>query len=279
MKRSKGFTLIELLVVIAIIALLLAILMPALQKTKAIARKVICKANLKQWGLIFGMYTQDNNGKFMAGFDSTASSHALSFDQSWVGRTRSYYSDPKIRLCPSATKVRRDLAGSVINNSTKAAWGPKPTSTATTVESFLSGSYGINWWANNPSQTTGYIIADYEATKFWRRMDVRGRNNIPLLGDNLYWLARPRDTDTPPVNDGTWGFNFNGMDRVCTDRHEGQVNWLFMDYSIRSVGLKELWTLDWHKDFRRSSTINKFADPDSVYWKMTQYEWIQKVSR
>jgi len=54
MSRRKGFTLIELLVVIAIIALLMAILMPALARVKEQARTVACLANLKQWNLIFG---------------------------------------------------------------------------------------------------------------------------------------------------------------------------------------------------------------------------------
>ncbi len=62
--EQRGFTLIELLVVIAIIALLMAILMPALQRVRKQAKTVICLSNLKQWGTIFAMYTEDNNGFF-----------------------------------------------------------------------------------------------------------------------------------------------------------------------------------------------------------------------
>ena len=61
-KRVRGFTLIELLVVIAIIALLLSILMPALQRVKKQARAVACVANLHQWGLIWKMYCDENDG-------------------------------------------------------------------------------------------------------------------------------------------------------------------------------------------------------------------------
>ncbi|MHC4595325.1 MAG: type II secretion system protein [Planctomycetota bacterium] len=61
-RYSKGFTLIELLVVIAIIALLMAILMPALQRVKKQARSVACLSKLKQWGMFFAMYAEDYSG-------------------------------------------------------------------------------------------------------------------------------------------------------------------------------------------------------------------------
>jgi Tfp pilus assembly protein PilE len=56
--------LIELLVVIAIIALLMAILMPALQRVRKQAKSVICQSNLKEWALIWAMYTEENNDEF-----------------------------------------------------------------------------------------------------------------------------------------------------------------------------------------------------------------------
>ena len=67
MRKLRGFTLIELLVVIAIIAILMAILMPALNRVREQGKRMVCLGNLKSMGLVWIMYADDNEGKLVNG--------------------------------------------------------------------------------------------------------------------------------------------------------------------------------------------------------------------
>jgi prepilin-type N-terminal cleavage/methylation domain-containing protein len=100
MSKSRGFTLIELLVVIAIIALLMAILMPALNRAKKQARSAGCKMNLHSWGQVWAMYCQDNDGYFC--MESTQDGWPRG---NWIIALRSLYrTRAGILICPMAKK-------------------------------------------------------------------------------------------------------------------------------------------------------------------------------
>ena len=100
MGKRDGFTLIELLVVIAIIALLLAILMPALQRVRDQARTIGCQSSLHQWTLIWSMFTTDRDGYFHEGLGGESETS----EGRWPVVMRTEYKDLDIRLCPMASK-------------------------------------------------------------------------------------------------------------------------------------------------------------------------------
>ena len=119
MNKQKGFTLIELLVVISIIALLMGVLMPALQRVKRQAKAATCQSNVRQWGLIFRLYANDNEGELP---QSIAGGNLTAQRAYWIVATLPYYQDKKIRLCPS-TKIVRVMVNRS-HGGTLAAWGP-----------------------------------------------------------------------------------------------------------------------------------------------------------
>ena len=115
------------------------------------------------------------------------------------------------------------------------------------------GSYGWNSWVCDPpiegEEETYYSWIDPEKYN-WRKAFVKGGGNIPLLGDHQWIDCWPEHTNEPPEWHGApWDYG-DQMARICIDRHDGTVNWVFVDYSVRKIGLKQLWKLKWNRRFR-----------------------------
>jgi prepilin-type N-terminal cleavage/methylation domain-containing protein len=234
--QREGFALIELLVVISIVALLLALLMPSLQRIRQQARAVACQANLRQWGVIFRVYLEENDCNLMK-----PSQH-----QAWPYYVRGYHRDVSgILRCPMAATL--DLAspeGKALDylgvrwGSTFRAWSMTTYFKGRTNASFV-GSFGLNYWIpacywNGPTGKGQPVHAN---------VLLHASPEMPLLFDCPFPGDMVSPDDPPPAYDGApWT---DGGPLCCINRHDGAINSVFVDGAARRVGLKELWALKW----------------------------------
>ena len=106
-------------------------------------------------------------------------------------------------------------------------------------------SYGFNDWVIDGRFGPGDPFR--EPLRCLNVAALRGQAEIPVLLDCARPCASPRERDRPPEFEATErGIE---MPQFCLNRHDGNVNGLFLDWSARKIGLKELWTLRWHQDY------------------------------
>jgi prepilin-type N-terminal cleavage/methylation domain-containing protein len=276
MSRRRGFTLIELLVVIAIIAILMAILMPALSRVRDQARQINCSANLRNWNLSFNMYVNENDGVFYSGTDASG--------YWWVHQLPEKEQDWKQNeswFCPTATKPiysQNGVAAQTLNiyNS----WGiyttanGAPASRTWNGKTYMmnkngfNGSFSLNGYLLSVPATTTFEGGQPAKSGFRKINEAKNTNEVPVMMDGLRFDTWPLETNAPaPKEEDPWvgGAQWD-MARVAINRHRGFLQSSFLDWSVRKVGVKEVWTLKWHKAFNTNGPWTKAGGVNPSSW-------------
>ena len=252
MKNEKAFTLIELLVVIAIIAILAAMLLPALSRARERARGASCINSLRQIGLAEQMYASDHNGTVAYIIDYVGWGGA----RNW-GIYFDYLPHPpsNIYVCPSEAPH---------TDPTEAEWYPDDAwSTSIPNVAQVAAGYGL-WYLG--SSADRWNAARYENFPYWE-----GGRVGPRIGYTTLWDIRnpqnyPRSFDSLVVNRDTgdlWPWDIqqwtnpdvNNENRGFHLRHTGRGNIQFADGHVEAADGYRMADAVNHM-FDSSATIN-----------------------
>ena len=271
MRRHKGFTLIEVLVVIGIISLLMSIFLPSLERVRREARAIKCQSNIKQWSLVWSAFLDDNDGTF--GHISFVPCDANICNTNWWN---DYYLRPEtegIRLCPNDTEIANPTGELPTIDCPKKMCGGKYISwgrygRAGTRLYGAYGSYGANNWLNE-----FYCKETLRPQEnYWKNTEAMNPGDVPMWFDCSVSSTWFNDYyDPPPSEERSEVFGWEGG--LCViNQHDGNINCLFMDWSVRKTGLKELWTLKWHRNFNTMNEWTLAGGVQSADWP----DWIRQ---
>jgi len=241
--EKNGFTLIELLVVIAVIALLLAVILPALNSAKLVAKQVVCASQMKQWTLAELAYTTENNetvSPYADVRDMTNGGNALNPETYWYNRLSPYLTEENygkwgmdnVRQCPMS----------------KASWGPKAVWT------------GVYYGGHNPKRAPFVFPNRWDGSTLIKMCNPFNILSVKSPASYLMMLDTRRDR----VHESThwpWDTDYDGdgmndshsgvlatttlgpYNSAQPKIHRGGCNVALFDGHVEWIGYKKFWEI------------------------------------